>query len=132
MTIRTFDDEITDSLNRSSLSTGSNLLGFDIDLFYYLQHNDQFLEVATNRTDDSRCVLLVTCKASNQFNTLEAVGDTLKQIWLNDLRYEHFQAYELIYEPDQVIFRFVTRSSDDKQSLCVTGKIIVEMSTNKD
>ncbi len=119
---KTLEAAIHESLHLVPLSTGDNLLGFEIDLVQGLERSGQFTGVTIKRTDQRTCKLIATCTTTN--SDTATVATSLQRIWKEQLCYEHFEAHDVQQATNSVILRFVTRSGDHAEDLCVTGEII--------
>jgi hypothetical protein len=119
---KSLDVAIHESLRLVPLSTGDNLLGFEIDLVQGLQRSGQFTGVTIKRSNQPSCKLVAACATVN--SDTASVTTSLQRIWKEQLCYEHFEAHDVQQTSSSVILRFVTRSGDQAGDLCVTGKII--------
>ncbi len=116
----TFEDAITFALTHSTPSTGDNLLGFRIDLDYALVR--RFDNVRVTSSDNPRCLINAICRAPDHLADPALVESMLMRIWLEELRYESFEAHEIAHGYKQVSLGFVTQAG---KNLCVTGSITV-------
>src|SRR5690349_1333223 len=98
---------IKDKLSKHRVSSGDNLLGFEIDADHFLSESALLDSVIIKRSGDPRCALTVSCKS---VHAAEAVEAELESIWLNTLRYEHWEAHEVTRHQDSVSFAFITTS----------------------
>jgi hypothetical protein len=120
------EDKITGCLNRTPISDGDNLLGFEIDLeMSLINDRDLFAGSSVRRTDDPRCALIGMCKVTDPSIPTGVVIKRLKEMWLTHLAYRHWEAHHIDVLPEQVSLRFVATTGDTSRDLCVTGKIIV-------
>jgi hypothetical protein len=117
------DHAITESLRLVPLSTADNLLGFEIDLDQALKREGAFTHVNVERSSDPRCKLITYgTTAKTNFEELRAI---LLYLWHDWLSYDHFEAHDLTRTANSIRFRFVTRSGDSADDLCVTGAIVI-------
>jgi hypothetical protein len=120
---------IQEKLKKYSVSSGDSLLGFQIDIDHFLGSSDFFENVSVKKTADPECALLATCSvASGNINATE-IGVELKEIWMNYLRYNHWEEHEIVMESNLVKLCFATLDEDEPSSLFVTGEISVSMSS---
>ncbi len=120
------ENKITDALSRVPISTGDNLLGFQIDIDYgLLEYRDIFEDADVKETGEPRCALLATTNVKDETLTADYVAKMLEELWLKSLRYQHWEAHSIEKLKDQLVLRFVTTSGDTRNDLCVTGKIVV-------
>ncbi len=116
---------IDQKLQQHRISSGDNLLGFQMDVEAYLYDSGMFEEVDVKRTDDPRCALHATCSTAQADLPDKAIEAEMERIWSERLRYGHWEEHELKSTQTGVSFRFITTTSDEASALCVTGRIEV-------
>jgi hypothetical protein len=99
------------------------LVGFQIDVDYFLESCELFASVEVKTTDDPHCVLEASCVVVDDAASDDTVASTLERIWLDHLRYGAEEAHALGSDRDGVSLWFVTRSGPAASDLCVTGRI---------
>lgn len=124
-TMTNFDDIITDTLASTPTSTGSNLLGFNYDLFHALAQSHYFSHITTQQTGHPKHLLQAVCTLRPRYRYKLDVGQVLTSIWQKEVSYAHFKAHTSRFDGTRLIFRFVTTSGVTTQDLCVTGTITV-------
>lgn len=120
-----FERIVTDWLQSATPSSGDNLLGFDIDLFYALMKSMCFSHITTRRTGDPRAMIVATCRLKPKYRATITLPDALITLWENDIGYRTAKAYDVQYDGKKLFFRFATRMGFAPTDLCVTGSIIV-------
>ena len=96
----------------------SDLLGFKVDLEYSLENSELFERVHITTPGDSGCMILAKCKIIEGVEIDQAI-EKIKNIWLDEIRYEAFEDHNIERIPDGFIFNFVTTAP----YLGVVGKI---------
>lgn len=119
----TIEATITEILSSATMSQGTNLAGFYYDLEAALSRRNYLTNVKAHTTDDPRCLLIGTGDATSKLSTAAAIANYLVKLWLEGLCYQDFEAHEIIYSPQNVMLRFLTKAND--LPLCVTGKIVI-------
>ena len=104
---------------KSSRSEGDNLLGFIIDLEYFLEDIEGMSSVAVHSTDDGACMLIANCSFNRDIGE-DVLAKKLKQTWTEYLRYSEFEIHKTEISNGKVIFHFCTKSGP----LGVTGKVV--------
>jgi hypothetical protein len=103
-------------------SSGSDLLGFEMDSVAYFGGNKAFLNAKVSRTGDPSCLLEMHGEIRKHIKSLQQIRSVLNKIWF-DLEYRHFQATSCVWYKEATVLRFVTVISDN--AFYVTGKMIV-------
>jgi hypothetical protein len=107
-------------------SGGDDLLGFEIDLeMALINDRDLFVDPSVRRTGDPRCALIGMCKPADPATPVDNIVKRLKEMWLENLTYQHWETHHVEMLPGQISLRFVTTTGDASIDLCVTGKIVV-------
>jgi hypothetical protein len=104
---------------KNGRSRGDDLLGFLIDLEYYLEDIEGVSNVVTKSTDDENNLLVASFTYGTQFSE-DDIAKRIEQTWLEDLRYQEFEIHEAVVSHRKVVFHFCTVSSP----IGVTGKIV--------
>ena len=119
------DDAIRKTLAEVPASSGDNLLGFEIDMDAYLAGEALHLaEISVEQTGDPT-------NALQALGTIEAGADTsmvaqaLERVWLEKLRYNHWERHDMEQTPARVRLRFVTTTGQTRSDICVTGEILL-------
>ncbi len=103
---------------KNGVSTGDNLLGFEIDIESYLEMSETFKGIRVSRTGDTNCLIVAKCKYAST-TTPDEVAKELEEIWMDSLRYQEFEKHVCKIQERTVVFYFCTTSDH----LGVTGKI---------
>jgi hypothetical protein len=117
------DQQIKRALSVGPVSSGDNLVGFQTDVWHFLECCELFASVEVKITDDPHCVLEASCVVVDGAASDDTVASTLERIWLDYLRYGAEEAHALGSDREGVSLWFVTRSGPGASDLCVTGRI---------
>lgn len=120
-----FEHTVTDWLQSATPSTGDNLLGFDIDLFYALMKSTYFSHITTRRTGDPRAMIVATCRLKPKCRATITLPDDLIALWENDIGYRAAKAYDVQCDGKKLFLHFATLMGFAPTDLCVTGRIVV-------
>jgi hypothetical protein len=120
-----FERIVTDWLQSATPSSGDNLLGFDLDLFYALMKSTYFSHITTRQTGDPRAMIVAICRLRPKCRATITLPDDLITLWENDIGYRAAKAYDVQYDGKKLFFRFATRMGFAPTDLCVTGSIVV-------
>ena len=107
-------------LAAAPLSTGDNLLGFEIDFAEFVGR--RFHDVSVRRTKDPAWVLDARAAPGKRISSLQDVSRRLQAVWAA-IAYPEFEASSCVWYREATVFRFVTAVSSE--GLCVTGRIVV-------
>lgn len=113
-------DEFKDKIiSKCEPSTGDNLLGFDIDLDYFLWELD-FKKSDHRMTKNKESLLEAKCKLKNN-QKLETITKKIVEKFNDFLRYQYFAAYYLEKQGKGLVFHFITQIA--KNDFYVAGRI---------
>jgi hypothetical protein len=119
------DDAIRTTLAEVPASSGDNLLGFQIDMQAYLGGEALHLaQISVEQTGDPMNALRALGTIEGNAST-SIVADALERVWLEKLRYNHWERHDIEQTPDRLRMRFVTTSGQTRSDLCVTGEILL-------
>jgi hypothetical protein len=117
-----FDAVIDQVLQAATVSSGDDLLGFQIDADVTMAEDELLEASSVTESGDPRCRLLMSATLSEQAGTLAQVQRVLQRIW-NQTAYSHFSAASIDLGAEHAQLRFVTAAPGLK--LCVTGRISI-------
>jgi hypothetical protein len=112
-------------VSTTTMSSASELQGFEIDLWYALE-TAGFTNVRVDRTGNPRCMLRADALAPAGVEGYEVVH-RLRTVW-SDVHYRVFEAAEVNEGTDAIRLRFVT--AVPTVQLGVTGEIVVRLSSS--
>lgn len=106
-------------------SSGADLEGMELDFGYYLTSCGLLDEksIKVRRTGDPMCLLDVRCRVAAGVR-LEDAAEELARLWMSGLRYDYFEAHELVVRDDAARLEFLTQMNP--HGLYVTGTLAVE------
>jgi hypothetical protein len=107
-------------------SFGDNLLGMEYDISASLGGSDVLsgAPLDVRRTGDRSCLLVVTARAA-ETATPDAVAGALERAWMDQLRYRHVEAHQIVFAADAVQLDAITKVSED--GFFVTLRIVVAL-----
>ncbi len=116
-------------LSSARLSSGDNLLGFEMDVVAYLESEIVLFEnVHAERTGNNRKAIVVTAEVRN--SKPDEVAAELEHIWVTKLRYRHWEQHVIAVNPTSVRLSFATTTGRSTSDLLVTGEIVVSLRQN--
>ncbi|MEU7452275.1 hypothetical protein [Streptosporangium roseum] len=110
-------------MGESSPSDGHDLDGMSMDFDGYLWHSRLITEVAVRLTGDTDNLIMATCWIAPGCSTVEIAAE-LERIWLQDLRYQYFEAHMITSGERGVRLDVVTQIAPD--DFYVTAAVVVE------
>lgn len=106
-------------------SSGDNLLGMEIDLFYYLNEDDMdalWTDVQVDRHDGEEWLLRASANGSKA--NAEAIAAALVRVW-RTLQYRYKEVHTVTSDPDTVTLWAITQI--DPGELWVTAEVRVHL-----
>ena len=119
-------EALKDKVNeRYDQSPGGDLDGMLADMRSSLANSGFFSEPRLRKTGNRLHLVEAHCKVSSPNITPIMVRSELERMWLEELRYDDFEAHALGRTPTSVVLDFLTVARSAR--LYVTGLIIVDL-----
>jgi hypothetical protein len=103
-------------------SADDNLLGMEMDFFLLLGDLQELdgESVQVRATRSAECLIRATCRAAPGVS-LDRAAEAVRDLWVSNLSYSHFEAHELAVAEGEATLHFVTQMRT--HGLYVTGQV---------
>src|SRR5229473_1898997 len=108
---------------RSVPSSGDNLEGMMVDFQHSLEQSRLLTRVRVKKTGDPGCMIEATCQPAANTLTIPEIIAEVERLWMEELRYQPFEAHALVRADYKEALEFITVSG-----FYVTGRIAVDIS----
>src|SRR5437867_6564621 len=106
-------------------SSGHNLEGMMIDFQHSLEQSRLLTRVRVKKTGDPGCMIEATCQPAANTLTIPEIIAEVERLWMEELRYQEFEAHALVRADYHESLEFVTESGPG--GFYVTGRIAVDI-----
>ena len=97
-----------------------------VDFQRSLEQSSLLTRVRVKGTDDLGCMIEATCQPAVNTPTISEIIAEVERLWMEELRYQHFEAHALVRTDYNESLEFVTESGQG--GFYVTGRIAVDIS----
>jgi hypothetical protein len=111
---------------RSVPSSGDDLEGMVIDFQHSLEQSRLLTQMCVKKTGDPGCMIEATCQPAANTLTIPEIIAEIERLWMEELRYQHFEAHAVGRADYDVTLDFITLC--EHGSFYVTGSIAVDVS----
>jgi hypothetical protein len=120
-----FEEAVLRVMRSGLPSGGYDLDGMEMDFFVLLGDLEELLDdsVEVQRSDQPECLIRAVGRTAPGVS-VEAAAEAVRELWLTNLRYNHFEAHRLSSTETSALLEFVTQISPD--GFFVTGRVEVQ------
>jgi hypothetical protein len=106
-------------------SPGGDLDGMLTDLEEFIGRSGLFLPPAVRKTGSREHQIEARCSPVSSHTPVVRLADEMERVWMDDLRYDDFEAHALLITDTAIILDFLTVARSAR--LYVTGMIIATL-----